>query len=480
MIEMAAMTERFSIPAFKPPRNGGRWLLSHNIARSIMAASAVIAIACGLLFAAVFYVTLDRQAAADLAAESERLAVLLDERASTQADLAAILEEQTLVSAPDTRITLIAEDGTVLFDDSADVAALDNHALRPEVIQAMETGEGESGRFSDTLQEETIYHAVRLEHGAVIRLATTQSSIWGVMLSMAVPCTVVIVFAVLVSAAVGWFIARRISANLSAMNLDSPLSNTEPEELVPLLMRLNDQRKRIDAQAAERRRFTANVSHELKTPLTVISGYAEIIEKGIAKPEDVTKFSGLIHLEAQHMRAMVDDLLVLSRLDDMEAPDMRVDMDNDVSLGKVARSVVARLEQAACMRSVDVRLSVPEDDGLSDIFVKGNQRMLDELVRNLVENAIRYNKPGGSVEVKVFRDQCGRPVLSVSDTGEGIPPELREKVFERFFCVDESRSKESGGSGLGLAIVKHAAQIHGASIIVRGNAPSGTVFEVTF
>ena len=247
-----------------------------------------------------------------------------------------------------------------------------------------------------------------------------------------------------------------------------------------MLNRINEQRKRLSAQAAERRKFTANVSHELKTPLTVVSGYAEIISNGIARPEDVSKFAGYIHSEAQHMKTMVDDLLILTRLDDMETSEVRMDMDQDVSLDAVVESAMARLYPAAEARHIRMEAKTPSSQGRPEVTVRGNHRMIEEMVRNLVENAIRYNVDYGFVRVTVSRDELGRPELRVADSGEGIPMELRGKVFERFFCVDESRSKETGGTGLGLAIVKHAAQLHGATVAIRGNYPRGAIFEVVF
>lgn len=457
-----------------------RRFLSHGIAYAVMAASAAIAVVCGALFAVVLYMTIDSRAAEELDAECTALAVSLDNARLQGRDAVSSLEEQVLVSSSDVRTTLIAQDGSVLYDTAADAAALDNHAMRPEVIEAMELGEGQAGRFSDTLQEEVLYHSVRLADGSVIRLAVTQASVWGVMATMVLPCIAVIVVAVFLSALVGTAVARRISTSLSSVDLDDPLNSDAPRELVPLLERIHDQSKRLNAQADERRRFTASVSHELKTPLTVVSGYSEIISKGIARPEDVQEFAGLIYNEAQHMKAMVDDLLVISRLDAVEASDMRMDLEQDVSLDQVVASVVDRLQPSAENRKVSVSIDIPSSDGLSEIGVKGNRRMVEEMVRNLAENAIRYNVEGGSVRVMVRRDTRGCAVIRVTDTGEGIAPEFREKVFERFFCVDESRSKATGGSGLGLSIVKHAAQLHGASIVVRGNFPRGTIFEVTF
>ena len=385
----------------------------------------------------------------------------------------------------DMRITLISNDGTVLFDnDVADVSMLESHAGRPEFVQAEIDGESSAGRYSETLQEVTLYHSVRLHNDDVLRFATTQSSVWGMMLHMLGPCAVVVVLA-LVSAAVGSrFLAQVISADLMRIDLDRPLESDAPVELSPLLTRLDAQRKRLEAQASERRQYTANVSHELKTPLTVISGYAEIIAAGIAKDEDVKSFAHTIHSESQRMRSMVDDIISLSKLDDMgkdstSGDDLGVDMNQVVSLESLANDVCGRLRPYAEDHAVSLSCEI-ERSGNEPVVVRGNAQILGEMVRNLAENAIRYNVEGGRAHVAIIGAADGSAVVRMSDTGIGIPPELRERVFERFFRVDESRSKETGGSGLGLAIVKHAAQVHGAKISVMGNEPQGTIIEVRF
>lgn len=458
-----------------------RWTLSGEVTRYVMVAVSTVAVFCCIALALAFYTVVDREAQHELAHECQNVARLIDESTpkNTQ-EVVRFLKGRVFVGSPETRLTLVDLDGTVLFDSAADEATLDNHAMRPEVIEAMETGEGESGRYSITFGEETLYYAVRLEEGSVIRLATTQSTVFGVMQGLVLPCILVIVLAFFVSLLVGRFIAQRVTSVLSDINLDNPFENEVPEELVPMLSRLGEQHKRLRVQASERRKFTSNVSHELKTPLTVISGYAEIIRNGIARPEDIPKFTGFIHTEAQHMKTMVDDLLILNRLDDVETSEVRMDMEQEVSLSGVVENVLVRLAPAAEARNIRITADTPASRGEDDLLIRGNQRMVEELVRNLAENAIRYNVDNGFVRVSVRRDEVGRPEVCVADTGEGVPMQYREKIFERFFCVDESRSKETGGTGLGLAIVKHAAQLHGATVSVRANYPRGTVFEVVF
>lgn len=459
--------------------------LAHNAAAAIMVATTAVALACVAAFAAASYAVLDSRASDGITDESHRFASYIDETQLDGEDLVDFLDEQAMLMGGDMRITLISNDGTVLFDnDVADVSTLGSHAGRPEFVQAELNGESSAGRYSETLQEVTLYHSVRLHNDDVLRFATTQSSVWGMMLHMLGPCAVVVVLA-LVSAAVGSrFLAQVISADLMRIDLDRPLESDAPVELTPLLTRLDAQHRRLEAQASERRQYTANVSHELKTPLTVISGYAEIIAAGIAKDEDVKSFAHTIHSESQRMRSMVDDIISLSKLDDMgkggaSGDDLGVDMNQSVSFESLANDVCERLRPYAVDHAVSLACEI-ERSGNGPVVVRGNTQILSEMVRNLVENAIRYNVEGGCARVAIIGAVDGSAIVRMSDTGIGIPPELRERVFERFFRVDESRSKETGGSGLGLAIVKHAAQVHGAKITVMGNDPQGTIIEVHF
>lgn len=454
-----------------------RWHLSRAVASMVAAASAALVIVCCILYAAVFYLTLDQRAVDDLAAETEGYAQVINDSGYTGTDAVALVKTESTIE-PDTRMTFISSDGTVLYDSLADESSMENHAQRPEVIEAMQTGEGQSGRYSETLGEETLYHSVLLADGSVLRLSVTQSSIWGVMGTIALPCLLVLLLAVVVSFLIGYAIARRVISRMEKIDLNNPIEGDAPEELMPLLRRLDAQHRRLDAQASERRMFTANVSHELKTPLTVISGYAEIIDKGIAKPRDVRRFAGLIHDEAQQMKSMVEEIIALTHLDEMGEGQMELDMHQEVPLESVANNAVARLRPLAERSRVDLVVQVSRVDN-EPIKVRGNARILEEMVRNLAENAVRYNHEGGRAVVEVA-SEGGHAVVRVSDTGRGIPHELRERVFERFFRVEESRSKDTGGSGLGLAIVKHAAQVHGASISITDNDPIGTIITVTF
>ncbi len=222
-----------------------------------------------------------------------------------------------------------------------------------------------------------------------------------------------------------------------------------------------------------RRDFTANVSHEMKTPLQVISGYAELMANGLVPPEDVPRFAKLIYDESQAMRALIDDVLVLSRLDEV-APD--AEDAADVDLSAAAEHVAQRLAKPA--RDAGVRLRVQ----LEPVLVRGNETLLEQMIYNLVENGIRYNREDGLVIVETSEERAADnaqvAIVRVSDTGAGIPPDKRDKVFERFYRLEKSRSKETGGTGLGLAIVKHAALYHGGDVTVESQEDKGTCFTV--
>lgn len=385
-----------------------------------------------------------------------------------------------------TRMTLVAADGTVLFDTLEEADTLGNHAARPEVEQALSSGEGFAMRESATLLAIALYDARLLDGGDVVRLAVTRNSVLGVLVDM-LPVGLAVLGAVIVaSALVARYLARRLVAPLDAVDpmhpLDTRTESTAYAEVIPLLRRIEDQHAQIEKQMLRltdndrmRVEFTANVTHELKTPLTVISGYAELIETGIAAPQDVAGFGGRIHEEALRLTALVNDILTLSRMDEAERVDEEYGVREPVDLRKVCDSVADRLEDR--IRELGVALRV---EGPSSVLATGIPKLADQIVYNLCDNALRYNKPDGSVTVSCGFDGQGRPYVTVADTGIGIAPENLEKVFNRFFRVDAGRSRETGGTGLGLAIVKHAARCQGAEVQIQSALGKGTAITVTF
>jgi len=484
----------------------------------------------------------------------------------------------------DCRITWIASDGTVLYDNRSNSDTMVNHLLRQEVRSALETGYGQSARYSDTLLERYIYAAERLPDGTVLRLSMTQSSVLNLTLSMAGSVGLVLIAAVVLS----FYLARRLSRSvvkpLNELDLDDPLSNTVYEEISPLLRRLDSQQNQLRAQAGElkhkqkefttvtrslseglvllsssgtilsinpaaarllevtqnclgadfavanrndaiaalveqaltgkkgeqtvslssgkflaaaspvrsegevfgvvlllfdvtqkhqaeqlRREFTANVSHELKTPLHAISGYAELMKSGLVPQQDMSAFSEKIYTETQRLIRLVEDTLRLSRLDE-GAVDMQW---ADIDLYEAAKRVLQELEAPAELARVKLAL-----EGGSAV-IRGIPQLVSAILFNLTDNAVKYNQKGGQVRLSVENREKA-VVLTVSDTGIGIPEDQQERIFERFYRVDKSHSKEVGGTGLGLSIVKHAALILGAEVTLESRSGTGTTVSVSF
>lgn len=480
------------------------------------------------------------------------------------------------------RLTWIGGDGTVLFDSQANEDAMENHLAREEVQEALAEGHGRSSRLSATLAARTLYVAVALEDGTLLRLASEQSSVGELLLGLAPSLAAILLLTAALATLLSQRLARALIRPILELDLERPERCDTYEELTPLLRRLHSQQETIAAQIAElkrqrdeftaitenmsegflltdsrtnllscnssalrllgadgasqgesvfhlsraepflqvveralagqhsealleregrycqllaspvrqdgrvagavlaildvteredrealRREFSANVSHELKTPLTSISGFAELMKSGLVPQETVPEFAGDIYREAQRLITLVEDIIHLSQLDEGAGPMEREDID----LRALAGEVLDRLAPAA--EKAGVRLLLEGQPAA----VSGVRHVVDELIFNLADNAVKYNRPGGSVTITTGTDQ-GRPWLTVADTGIGIPAESRERVFERFYRVDKSHSKEVGGTGLGLSIVKHAAAYLGASLELRSEVDVGTTVIV--
>ena len=493
---------------------------------------------------------------------------------------AAYLER---LNTPSNRITWVAQDGTVLYDSEEAPDGMENHAGRAEIREAFLTGRGTAVRQSDTLAQKTVYYALRLSDGSVLRLAETQYSVWMLVVQALQPVALVMALALCLALWLAGRLSARLVAPINAIDLSDPEAEPDYEELAPLVGRIRSQnreiRRQVDALrrrqeefraitghmseglllidretrllsyneaalrllgAAEpaeeapsvltlnreagfrrcveeslsghrreellergdlccrvfanpveedgtlsgavlilldvtekerretlRREFTANVSHELKTPLTSILGTAEILENGMVRPEDIGHFAGNIHREAQRLIGLVNDIIKLSRLDE-GGP---VGQWETVSLRETAEAVLERLSLAAERRQVS--LSLTGDCGP----VRGVPQIVEEILYNLCDNAVAYNRPGGSVRVTLSSDGQGERA-AVSDTGIGIPQEARERIFERFYRLDKSHP--SGGTGLGLSIVKHGAAYLGVRIELESEPEKGSTFTLIF
>ena len=368
-----------------------------------------------------------------------------------------------------TRVTWIDQDGTVLYDSGDGQEEMGNHADRPEVQAALESGEGQDIRRSDTVKQEMFYYAKRLSDGTVLRVSKTIASTFGsamqILPVLAGIAALMILFAWLLSK---WQVSKLIEP-INKLDLEHPLENDVYEELTPLLESMDKQNKEKEAIANMRKEFSANVSHELKTPLTSISGYAEIMMNGLVKPEDIRGFSERIYNEASRLIVLIEDIIRLSKLDE---GGVEVEKE-EVDLYALMREVCSRLAHKAEKHSVHVEVSG------EPVSVMGIRQVLNEMIYNICENAIKYNKLGGKVDVWVGRTLKGVKVI-VTDTGIGIPEDQQERIFERFYRVDKSHSKETGGTGLGLSIVKHGALLHNATIHVDSSLGKGTRMELTF
>ncbi len=379
------------------------------------------------------------------------------------------------IDMDDVRITLISSDGTVLYDNENAVESMPNHASRPEVAEALASGAGSAERESDTAGCVEIYRAIRTKSGSVLRLAVTRESAAGALSHDVFLAAAVVLVVILVCWAVSRLVVDFIVSPILAIDPANPSPSSSYAEVEPLVERIDEQIDELRGNDLMRREFTSNVTHELKTPLSTISGAAELIRDGIVKPEDVGEFAGRIYDEAQHMTSLVNDILTLSKLDESErSRDVSLlGTPEPVDLRHVLADVQRRLTPSA--NNAEVTIGVEGES----VIVLGLPRLLDELAYNLCDNAIRYNRPGGTVSASVAVVE-GRPTLVVADTGLGIPAEAQAKVFERFYRVEGSRSRERGGTGLGLAIVKHAAACHGAELSLTSEPGQGTTITVTF
>jgi two-component system, OmpR family, phosphate regulon sensor histidine kinase PhoR len=473
------------------------------------------------------------------------------------------------------RVTLVDQNGDVLYDSRHDSQTMENHAQRTEIEQALENGTGWSTRASDTMGENSIYYARRLNDGSVLRVAGTQKTVLSTVSSVALWLLAGVILCVVLSMLVARNVTNHLVKPINAIDLDHPLSSDTYEELSPMLRRMEQQNRRIAdqmsdltaqraeldavldgmkeglvildpktcvlsmnpaarrflgvhgdplgqplvavsrhqvlldllnagqgeaemtcdsktlrislspvndegtvilfqdvtaARAAEesRRQFSANVSHELRTPLTTISGYAEMLASGLANPSDAGQLGSKIQQESRRLLSLIEDILRLSRLDEGISQEMK-----PTELSSLAADCVEKLHDAAVKANVTVKMDC------KPACVKGDVSLLSEMITNLVENSIKYNKVNGSVTVETGTND-GHAFIRVADTGVGIPKEHQEHVFERFYRVDKSRSKQTGGTGLGLSIVKHGAQLHHATIDLKSKTNEGTEITITF
>ncbi|HIV39607.1 MAG TPA: PAS domain-containing protein [Candidatus Blautia stercorigallinarum] len=545
--------------------------MTKRIFKSIILASVIVLLASGGLTMGVLYNHFGNQLEEELRTETEFLSIAVENEGMGAFDS---------IPSEAERITYIDTDGTVLFDNRSNADDMENHLDREEIQEAMEDGSGMAVRESDTLSQRTLYYALRLADGTVLRVSSTQYSLPGLLGGMIQPLLIILILMLILAGFLASRLAKNIVNPLNRLDLDHPEENQTYEEVAPLLTKINRQQKSLQAEIADakrqqeefsiitdnmeegflvidshtevlsynssalrllgareqdarqsvlalnrsesfqrtvekvlggqhvisnqefqgitcqvaanpvfqegkvtgavilildvtekmkgeqmRREFTANVSHELKTPLTSISGFAEIINDGFVKPEDTKKFAGRIFKEAQRLITLVNDVIKISQLDEGKLPYEK----EEVDLYEAVRETFLRIEDHAKAEGVHLYLYGPH--------IKSNtvKTILDEIIYNLCDNGIKYNKKGGSLTVTISQEG-EKPVVTVEDTGIGISEEDQKRIFERFYRVDKSHSKAIGGTGLGLSIVKHGTMFLGADMKVESTLGEGSKF----
>ncbi len=381
------------------------------------------------------------------------------------------------IRAEGSRITWIDSDGEVLLDSQG---LLHNQLHREEVQEALATGRGYSIGWADGVAEQEARHAIRMEDGTILRVSARRYTPFYLLLQMFTPLLLLVVLAVILAAVLASRTAKTVLEPLGLMDLTKPDERDVDEELKPMARRLAEQNRKIHSQMRElsrehqrqdrlRREFTANVSHELKTPLTSIRGFGELIRDGMVKPEDAAPFAGKICQEADRLMVLVDDILKLSRMEEqVEEPERE-----QIDLYDLAEKVLHQLEPVAGKQQVRLELTGEA------MVVLAVPVVMEEMLFNLCDNAVKYNRPGGLVRVCVgLRD--GQKAVTVSDTGIGIPKEDLPRIFERFYRVDKSHSRQAGGTGLGLSIVKHGAMMHRIQILTESEPGQGTTMTLLF
>ncbi|WP_461811127.1 sensor histidine kinase [Faecalimonas sp.] len=367
------------------------------------------------------------------------------------------------------RVTVVRPNGEVTYDSGAGQEELENHKARKEIKEALESGTGSDVRKSDTTKERSIYYAIQLENGNVLRVARTMDNVWPMLLNVLPYMAGIGILMIGIAFLLARWQTVKLIRPINALNLEEPLENEVYEELQPLLEGLDKRNREKEAMAQMRKEFSANVSHELKTPLTSISGYAEIMKSGLVRPEDMQNFSERIYNEASRLITLIEDIIKLSKLDEQ-----KVEMEKeDVDLFMLCREICSRLALQAEKKKVKIEVTG------EPVLYRGIRQILSEMIYNLCENGIKYNIEGGTLSVWVGNTLQGKKVI-IRDTGIGIPKEDQERIFERFYRVDKSHSKQSGGTGLGLSIVKHGAMLHQTDLQVKSEVGKGTTMELTF
>ncbi|MGN0750190.1 MAG: sensor histidine kinase [Treponema sp.] len=375
------------------------------------------------------------------------------------------------------RITLIHKNGEVFFDNKVDIQEMENHFTREEILGALQNKQAKVARFSSTMTEKTLYYAKLLSNQDILRISCNQHSVAVLVLGMSQSLLIMFVIAIIICAVIAKFVSKKIVEPLNKINLENPEDTNVYQELKPFTNRIAEENFEKAQREELRQQFSANVSHELKTPLTSISGFAEILKNGGTDEQTTKDFANTIYEETQRMISLVNDIIKLSKLDEKSISQEK----EEINLTELSKEVITPLLPVAEKKNVKIDLEAE-----NQVFINGVRSVIFEMIYNLVENAIKYNKNDGKVIVKVSKisenpsSKKQNAVLSVSDTGIGIPKNEQERIFERFYRIDKSRSKESGGTGLGLSIVKHGAKYHNAKVTLSSQEGKGSTFTIYF
>ena len=418
--------------------------------------------ACSVIFIDSFYKYFENQIFSELENECDYLSLLPNfEDVKTE-----------------NRITIIDFQGNVIFDNQTNPATMENHASREEVVEAMEKGSAKVSRYSSTMLKKTLYFAKKLENGTVLRVSCQQYTSGVLIFALSQPLLCLLLLALIISGVAASSLSKKIADSIEKIDFDTPEKNETFTEFKPFIKRISDENFEKKQREEIRRQFSANVSHELKTPLTSISGFAEIMKSGSVDEETMRNFSEDIYTESQRMILLVNDILKLSKLDE-ESITMEKE---EICMEEICRGVIKSLQVFAQKKNVSIEFESRTKD-----CINGVPTVIQEMIFNLVENAIKYNKENGKVFVKIEKIEREKPYLKllVKDTGIGIAENQQERIFERFYRIDKSQAKDrqsarTTGTGLGLSIVKHGAKYHNAKLSVKSKLGEGSEFVLLF
>ena len=436
--------------------------LTFRIFINTMLVGVAVYFVCSVIFIDSFYKYFENQIFSELENECDYLSLL--------PNFADVKTEN--------RITIIDFHGKVIFDNQTNPAKMENHASREEFIEAMEKGSAKVSRYSSTMLKKTLYFAKKLQNGTVLRISCQQYTSGVLIFALSQPLLCLLLLALIISGLAASSLSKKIADSIEKIDFDNPEKNETFTEFKPFIKRINDENFEKKQREEIRRQFSANVSHELKTPLTSISGFAEIMKSGSVDEKTMRNFSQDIYNESQRMILLVNDILKLSKLDE-ESITMEKE---EICIEEICRDVIKSLKIFAQRKNVSLELESRTKD-----CIKGVPTVIQEMIFNLVENAVKYNKENGKVFVKIEKIERGKPYLKllVKDTGIGIAENQQERIFERFYRIDKSRAKDTQGerttgTGLGLSIVKHGAKYHNAKVSVKSKLGEGSEFTLLF